>query len=131
VQPDAIAPILGIPIDVVDTHAVGEGATQAFSTRQLIEPRVKWFIGVAAVITRRYIARKKSTHAQRYNRQRRTGESVHRGLQMIVLRGPTTKRSGRPGENEFACASLLIRIDSWKATSVPFTESLSWERISD
>jgi hypothetical protein len=49
---------------------------------------------------------------------------------MILLRGPTTKESGRPGENTFACASLLIRIDSWEATSVPFNESLQWEGIS-
>jgi hypothetical protein len=41
---------------------------------------------------------------------------------MIVLRGPTT-RSGRPGEKAIACPSLLLRIDSWKATSVPFIES--------
>jgi hypothetical protein len=89
----------------------------------LIEPGVKWLIGVAAIITRRYIVRNQSTRAQRYNRQQRTGESVHRGLQMIVLRGPTTTRPRRPGEKGFACISLFIRIDSWKATSVPFDES--------
>jgi len=38
-------------------------------------------------------------------------------------------KSARSGENEPLCALLLIRIDSWKATSVPFTESRQWDDI--
>jgi hypothetical protein len=106
-QSHAIAAILGIPIHVLDFEAVREGTTQAFSARQLIEPRVQWLIGVAAVITRRYIVRKQNTHAQRYARQHRTGESVHRGLQMIVLRGPTTKGPADL-ERKLTCLHLLL-----------------------
>src|ERR1700733_510275 len=52
---------------------------------------MQWLRGVTAVITRSDIVRQQSTHAQRHARQHRTGESVHRDLQMIVLRGPTQR----------------------------------------
>jgi hypothetical protein len=42
---------------------------------------------------------------------------------MIVFCGPTTRSFARSEENDLVCTLLLIRIDSWKATSVPFTES--------
>jgi hypothetical protein len=48
---------------------------------------------------------------------------------MIVLRGPTAS----PADLErtlHADAWLLIRIDSWKATSVPLNESPQWENIT-
>src|ERR1700722_5765413 len=122
-QPHAITAVLNIPIDILYFEPVGKRTTQAFAARQLIKPRVKWLIGIAAVITRRYIVRNQNTHAQRYNRQQRTGESVHRGLQMIVLRGSQQEGPADLERKLLPARLLLIRIDSWKATSVPFNES--------
>jgi len=91
VEPHPIAAVLRIPVDVLDAHAVGKRTAQAFPARELIEPRMERRVGIAAVIARGHAARNQSTHAQRHNRQSTTGESVHRGLQMIVLRALTTK----------------------------------------
>ena len=51
-QSHPIAAVLGIPIDILHFEAVGEGTTQAFSARELIEPLLEWIIGVAAVGSR-------------------------------------------------------------------------------
>jgi hypothetical protein len=47
-QADAIAAIPSVPVDILDFDAVGERATQAFTARELIEPGVQGFVGVAS-----------------------------------------------------------------------------------
>src|SRR5215467_8180601 len=54
-QPHPIAAILRIPIDILDTDAVGKRTAQALPACELIEPLLEWMVGVAAVeIARRH-----------------------------------------------------------------------------
>jgi len=47
----AVASVLHIPINVLNAEPVREGAAQTLSACELVEPRVKRFIGVAAIVT--------------------------------------------------------------------------------
>jgi len=80
-----IAAVLSVPIDILDTDAIGERTTHALAAGELIEPLMQRGIlsGVVAIITRGHSARKEHIHAQRYYRQSKSGKSVHSGLQLI------------------------------------------------
>jgi hypothetical protein len=44
--------ILGFPVDILHTEAVGKRTAQAFSARETVEPRLERRIREAAVVTR-------------------------------------------------------------------------------
>jgi len=47
-----VVPILGVPVDILHTDAVGKGAAQALSARKTVEPRLERRIRKSAVVTR-------------------------------------------------------------------------------
>ena len=52
VEPHAILAVLRIPIDVVDSEPVGEGAAEALAAREPVEPGFQRRIGIPAIVTR-------------------------------------------------------------------------------
>ena len=107
----AIAAVLGVPVDVLDTDAVGKRTAQALAARELVEPGLQRRIGVTAVIMRGYAAWNEHKHARCYDRQNKTGESVHSGLQMISMCGP---RTNGPADPENSAHRLHVVVDPLK-----------------
>jgi hypothetical protein len=52
VEPDAIVAVLCIPIDVVDSEAISEGAAESVTACEPVEPGFQWGIGLAAIVAR-------------------------------------------------------------------------------
>src|SRR5215472_3747918 len=80
-----IVPILGIPIDILHTEAVGKRTAQALSAREAVEPRLKRRICKSAVVSCDQLA----WHQYRRQAKRKgcqTDESAHRGLRQEVPR---------------------------------------------
>ena len=46
-----VVPILGFPVDILHTDAVGKGAAQALFAREKVEPRLERRIRKSAVVT--------------------------------------------------------------------------------
>ena len=44
--------ILGVPINIANRKAIGEGTTLAVATGQIVKPILKRVIGITAVVTR-------------------------------------------------------------------------------
>ena len=52
IDPYTIVSILGVPVDILHTEAVGKRTAQALSARETIEPRLERRIRKSAIVTR-------------------------------------------------------------------------------
>src|SRR5215469_813832 len=78
-----IVPILGIPVDILHTEAVGKRTAQALSARETVEPGLERRIHKSAIVTRDQLV----CHLYRRQAKRKgcqTDESAHRGLPRSV-----------------------------------------------
>ena len=74
-HPNAIAPVLAVPIDVLHADPVCKRTTQPFFACELVEPGFQGRIGVAAIIPCGYAAWYRHEHAQRHHDE--SGKFVH------------------------------------------------------
>jgi len=80
-----IVSILGVPVDILHTEAVGKRTAQALSARETVEPGLERRIRKSAVVTRDQLV----WHQYRRQAKRKgcqTDESAHRGLPRSVPR---------------------------------------------